>query len=103
MKAVAFIGADGSRMSNVSTMHEYLDAMGLSPEMAHKHVSAAHEKASSKAREKGFSAPSLDVNMWDCYWAMAMMMADYWYTVCGNAETAAMLAYQYLSDPDRKK
>lgn len=103
MIPVAYIGADGNKMDGIKNMHEYMLAMGLSPDIAMRHVKAAYEKASAKAREKGFSAPIMDANEWDAFWAMAMMMADYWYTICGNAETAAMLAYQYLSDPDRKK
>ena len=103
MKAVAFIAPDGTKMSNINSMHEYLEAMGITPDSAHKHVAAAHEKASLKAREKGFAAPMLDVNMWDCYWCIAMILSDYWYSVWGDKEKAAMMAYEYLSDPDRKK
>lgn len=63
---------------------------------------AACERAKAKAREKGFSAPPVDkANKWDCYWCMAMILADYWYTVCGDLDTASMMAYEYLSDPDR--
>jgi len=101
MVPVAYIGTDGQRMHGVSSMHEYLSALGITPESAHRHVMLAHEKAASKAREKGFSAPPIDANAWDAYWCMAMMLADYWYTICGNLEDAAMMAYEYLSDPDR--
>lgn len=101
MIPVACIGPDGNRMDGVKNMHDYLAAMGITPEIAHKHIKAAHERASMRAREKGFSAPSLDVNEWDCYWCIAMVMSDYWYTIGGNVEIASMLAYEYLSDPDR--
>lgn len=102
MQAVAYIGHDGTVMHGINSMHEYLSAMGITPESAHKHITAAYEKARTKAREKGFTAPQLgNVNMWDCYWCIAMILSDYWYTVCGNVEDAAMMAYEYLSDPDR--
>ena len=102
MEAVAYIGTDGNIMHGVNSMHEYLTELGITPEIAHKHISAAYEKARAKAREKGFSAPQMgNVNAWDCYWCIAMILSDYWYTVCGNVEDAAMMAYEYLSDPDR--
>lgn len=101
MEAVAYIGSDGHILRDAKSMHDYLAMMGLTPESAHRHVKAAYDKARAKAREKGFSAPELDVNEWDCYWCIAMIFADYWYTVCGNLDVASMLAYEYLSDPDR--
>lgn len=101
MEPVAYIGADGHVINGIKGMMEYLSMMGITPESAHRHVKSAYEKARMKAREKGFSAPELDVNEWDCYWCIAMVLADYWYTVCGSLETASMIAYEYLSDPDR--
>lgn len=100
MEAVAYIGPDGKTIE-ADSMHEYLSELGITPEVAHKKIRASYEKARMKAREKGFSAPELDVNEWDCYWCMAMVLADYWYTVFGDLDKASMIAYEYLSDPDR--
>ena len=44
----------------------------------------------------------LDSNMWDCWWCVAMMLSDYWITVAGDPDMAYQMAYEYLSDPDRK-
>lgn len=104
MQPVAYIGPDGHMMHGIASMPEYLAAMGITPEIAHRHVMAAYERAKAKAREWGFSAPPMhEANQWDCYWCMAMVLADYWYTLCGSLEDAAMMAYEYLSDPDREK
>lgn len=97
MRPVAWIGAT----STPKDMHEYISILGLTPALAKQMVYEALDTARSKASSIGASAPSLKANEWDCYWCMAMMIADYWVTHWGDLDVAAMLAYQYLSDPDR--
>jgi len=94
------VDASGKKLS-VASMSEWLDALALTPATALRHVQAAHEKASVKAHELGIAAPSLDANAYDCLWAMAMCLSDYWVSVGPDLEAAAMFAYQYLSDPDK--
>ena len=31
-----------------------------------------------------------------------MMLSDYWITVEGDVDKASQMAYEYLSDPDRR-
>ncbi len=100
MRAVAYIGKDGKRIE-ADGMEDYLSGMGISADSANRLVLSAYERAKASARELGFSAPELDANRYDCLWAVAMVLSDYWHTVCGNLEKAAMIAYEYLSDPDR--
>lgn len=100
MEAVAYLGKDGRKL-DAKSMEEYLSMIGVTPESSLSMVSKSHEEAKAKARGIGFSAPVLSANMWDCYWCLAMVLSDYWYTVCGDLETASMIAYEYLSDPDR--
>ena len=70
-------------------------------EQASAGATAAYEEAKPLASSKGFQAPRLEANEWDCLWCIAMMVADYWVTHNGDLKVAAMLAYQYLSDPDK--
>ena len=97
MMPVAWLGVDGEP----SDMHEYLTMLGVTPKSAKAMVQCAYDKARLKGGEINVPAPKLDANEWDCYWALAMMIADYWITHWGDLEVASMLAYQYLSDPDR--
>ena len=82
-------------------MMEMVEALGLTPMKAREMVYAAYEEAKPLASSKGFQAPRLEANEWDCLWCIAMMVADYWVTHNGDLKVAAMLAYQYLSDPDK--
>lgn len=96
MVPVAYIGAEGCK-----DMEEYLEALGVTPKSAERLVKEAYEVARDKGSSMGITAPRLNSNMWDCYWALAMCISDYWVTHDGDLNVAAMLAYQYLSDPDR--
>lgn len=100
MEAVAYIGKEGKRIE-ASSMEDYLSEMGVTADSSHRLVLSAYERAKASARELGFTAPDLDANRYDCLWAVAMVLSDYWHTVCGDLEKAAMIAYEYLSDPDR--
>ena len=83
-------------------MVEYMEKKGISPQNAYNLVVSAYENACKKAASIGISAPKLPAktNQWDCYYVVAMMFADYWMTVGDDTEKAAMMAYEYLSDPD---
>lgn len=100
MEAVAYIGKEGKRIE-ASSMEDYLSEMGVTADSSHRLVLSAYERAKASARELGFTAPDLDANRYDCLWAVAMVLSDYWHTVCGDLEKASMIAYEYLSDPDR--
>ena len=65
-------------------------------------VYAHYETSKEVSAKYGMSAPRLDSNMWDCWWCVAMMLSDYWITVAGDPDMAYQMAYEYLSDPDRK-
>ena len=97
MKPVAWIGTD----KKPSGMEEYLSILGITPMFASDMVHGAYDKARKKGAEKGIDAPKLEANEWDCYLALAMCIADYWVTHWGDLDVASMLAYQYLSDPDK--
>lgn len=98
MTPVAYIGVN----QTPSSFMEYLAILGVTPQLAYTIIHEAYDRAKQIAEGKGFVAPGLDANVWDCYWCLCMMIADYWVTHDGDLDTAAMLAYQYLSDPDRK-
>ena len=97
MRPVAWLGAE----TTPSNMGEYLSMLGLTPTVAKDMVYKAYDRAKSRASELSISAPKLTANCWDCYWCMAMCIADYWMTHWGSLDVASELAYQYLSDPDR--
>ena len=97
MVPVAYIGAK----TTPRDMHEYLDMLGVTPSKATELVEAGYEKARRMGKELNISAPDINANQWDCYWCVAMMIADYWATHWGDLEVAGLLAYQYLSDPDK--
>ena len=61
-----------------------------------------YEEARNMASELGITAPKPNANMWDCWWCIAMMLSDYWITVEGDVDKASQMAYEYLSDPDRR-
>lgn len=84
-------------------MVEYMEKKGISPQNAYNLVVSAYENACKKAASVGISAPKLPAktNEWDCYYVVAMMFSDYWVTVEDDEDKAAMMAYEYLSDPDR--
>lgn len=97
MVPVGYIGVS----AKPHNMHEYLSMIGLTPDIALSVVNDAWNKAREIASKHGIEAPRMTANMWDCYWCIAMIMSDYWATVQGDIDVAAMLAYQYLTDPDR--
>lgn len=84
-------------------MTQYMETIGLTAPRCHEMVLKAYEIAKDKASGFGVNAPNLPsgITPWDCYWSMAMMNADYWYTLLGNQEKASMMAYEYLSNPDK--
>lgn len=51
-----------------------------------------------------FEAPAIpqDTTIWDAYYAMAMVISDYWFSINGDMDKAAMMAYEVVSDIDRK-
>ena len=102
MIPVAYIGLEG-QVIYAENMCDYLAKLGITPEHAHSLVLEEYEKAKSAAAIKGFTAPILNCNKYDAFHSMAMILADYWYTVNGDLSKAAMIAYEYLSDPDKKK
>lgn len=97
MYPVAWLGVD----TTPTCMEEYLSLLGITPSRAKEMVYRAYEKARAKGNEIGITAPKLDANEWDCYWCLAMCISDYWITHWADLDVAAMIAYQYLSDPDR--
>ena len=97
MVPVAWLGVE----KDPSCMSEYLTMLGITPMVAKDMVYNSYEIAKTTASKHDFSAPKLNANEWDCYWCIAMCIADYWATHMGDIEVASMLAYQYLSDPDR--
>jgi len=99
MEPVACVDSEGRRTN--ASMAEWLASLGLTPGLAKSMVGKAHEKACETAKGMGFSAPSAAFNEWDAYWCMAMCLSDYWMTVGNDLQKAAMMAYEYLSDPDR--
>lgn len=99
MKPVTYLGVS----PEPKDMVEFIEILGLTPMKAREMVHAAFEEAKTKASTMGIQAPRLEANEWDCLWCMAMMVADYWITHNGDLKVAAMLAYQYLSDPDKKE
>ena len=76
--------------------------LGITPSKAYEMVYAHYETSKEVSAKYGMSAPRLDSNMWDCWWCVAMMLSDYWITVAGDPDMAYQMAYEYLSDPDRK-
>ena len=76
--------------------------LGITPSKAYEMVYVHYETAKEVSAKYGISAPRLDSNMWDCWWCVAMMLSDYWITVAGDPDMAYQMAYEYLSDPDRK-
>lgn len=97
MLPVAWLGVD----EEPSDMKEYLAMLGITPKTAKAMVEKAYNISREEGGRRNINAPKLDANEWDCYWCIAMMLADYWMTHMGDVEVASMLAYQYLSDPDR--
>ena len=101
MKPVILIGPDGSPWT-AGNVNDYLATLGMTPEKIVADIKMAESVARQKASELGISLKSIDTcTMWDMYWCFAMMVSDYWYSVNGSMDEAAMLAYEYLSDPDR--
>ena len=96
---------DGSRWSSQDKhiMCAYMNAIGIGPLKAHEHVLRAYEVAKQKGSTMGIQAPHLSdkLTVWDCWWCMAMIFSDYWVTTDSNPEKVAMMAYEYLSDPDK--
>ena len=84
-------------------MCTYMSAVGLTPKYCKELVEKAHERAVEFASKLGVSAPHLphDMNMWDAYYNMAMVLSDYWYSINGDMNKAAMMAYEVISDIDR--
>ena len=97
--------ADGKRWTSHTDypMCDYLDAIGITHTKAHEHVLRAYEKARQHGSEIGVNAPPLPdkLTAWDCLWCMAMIFADYWVSTEFNPDKVAMMAYEYLSDPDK--
>ena len=65
-------------------------------------VNETYEEARNMASELGITAPKPNANMWDFWWCIAMMLSYYWITVEGDVDKAYQMAYEYLSDPDRR-
>lgn len=86
-------------------MCTYMSAMGLMPERCKEMVDKAYLRAKELASKLGVSAPHLseDINMWDCWYNMAMVLSDHWYTINGDMEKASMMAYEILSDVDKDR
>lgn len=85
-------------------MCDYLDTIGIKDTKALEHVQRAYEKARQHGSEIGINAPPLPdkLTAWDCLWCMAMIFADYWISVGEDIDKASMMAYEYLSDPDKQ-
>lgn len=83
------------------SMLEYLETVSLDEKTCSEMVYKAYRTAKEKGMEYNYEAPQLEeLNEYDVYTAFAMVLADYWATVYGDFEKAAMLTYQWLSDPD---
>lgn len=82
---------------------EYMETMGISPQIAMEKIEKAYENARKEAANIGISAPQLPTktNKWDCWYTVAMVFSDYWITVKDNSERAYTIAYEILSDPDK--
>lgn len=98
MVPVCYVGMNPKPKS----MCEWMDMLGITPSKAYEMVYAHYETSKEVSAKYGMSAPRLDSNMWDCWWCVAMMLSDYWITVAGDPDMAYQMAYEYLSDPDRK-
>ena len=86
-------------------MHDYMVAMNLTPHNSKEMVEKAQDIAREKAVALSISAPKLpsEMNMWDAYYTMAMVLSDYWYTINGDMDKASMMAYEILSDVDKDR
>lgn len=84
------------------TLLGFMADKGLNAAMCRRMVDEAYRKAYDEGLKYGYSAPPIRdcINEYDAYAAFAMVLADYWMDVCGDMDEAAMLTYQWLSDPD---
>ena len=98
MVPVCYVGMNPKPKS----MCEWMDMLGITPKKAYDMVNDTYEEARNMASELGITAPKPNANMWDCWWCIAMMLSDYWITVEGDVDKASQMAYEYLSDPDRR-
>lgn len=98
MEPVCYVGM----VKKPSSMCEWMDMLGITPKKAYDMVNETYEEARNMASELGITAPKPNANMWDCWWCIAMMLSDYWITVEGDVDKASQMAYEYLSDPDRR-
>ena len=65
-------------------------------------VHEAYALAVNKASDHGWKAPKIPekYNEWDYYTVFAMIISDHWMTIDGDMGKAAILAYEFMSDPD---
>lgn len=84
-------------------MPKYMETMGLTAQRCYDMVMNACEKAKEKGASLGISAPSIpqETTIWDAYYSIAMCNSDYWITLSGDQEKAAIMAYEIISDPDK--
>ena len=107
MKAPVLMEAP-DKVWNTSSEHpmlEYMGEMGLIPERCKEMIDKAYERAKEHASRLGVSAPRIpnDMNKWDAYYTMAMVLSDYWMTISGDLDKASMLAYEIVSDIDKNR
>lgn len=95
LKAEVYIDSEGRKM-HAECMHDYLSKMGITPELAHRLVTSAHESVKIKTREMGVVLIEPKYNMWDAYYNLAKAFAVHWYTICGKSEVAASIAFEHL-------
>lgn len=106
MKAPVLMSAPDTRWATEEEypMLDYMKAMNLSATDCYQKVENAYAKAREKANTLSFEAPAIpqDTTIWDAYYAMAMVISDYWFSINGDMDKAAMMAYEVVSDIDRK-
>lgn len=107
LKAPVLLSAPDKKWSTSKEypMHDYMVAMNLTPHNSKEMVEKAQDRAREKAVALSISAPKLpsEMNMWDAYYTMAMVLSDYWYTINGDMDKASMMAYEILSDVDKDR
>lgn len=85
-----------------STMWDYMYDSGLTPTQVSRAVDESYNIAKEKLGKLGKQAPVVpsNVNEWDMFVTMAMVLADNPISISGDIMKGAMLTYEYLSDPD---
>lgn len=107
MKAPVLMSAPDMRWATEEEypMLDYMKAMNLSARDCYNKIEEAYTRAQGKASALSVTAPPIPeaVNIWDAFYAMAMVISDYWMTINGDMDRASMMAYEVVSDIDRDR